>query len=61
MKNFLQLYDLSRRVYIVTGCGGIGTAAALALVQQGAHVILAGRNPTDATAIINEETGLLLF
>ncbi|WP_315764850.1 SDR family oxidoreductase [Sphingomonas sp. Y38-1Y] len=38
--------DLSGRVAVVTGTGGIGFEAALGLARAGATTIIAGRNPT---------------
>lgn len=47
--------DLQGKVAIVTGgTGGIGRGIALELVQRGADVVLNGRNPDNATAILNE-------
>ncbi|MDA1185098.1 MAG: SDR family NAD(P)-dependent oxidoreductase [Acidobacteria bacterium] len=43
----LEAYDLSGRVALVTGAtSGIGFAAAAALLQMGAHVIVLGRDAT---------------
>lgn len=45
----------SRRIAIVTGAGsGVGKAVALALLQGGWHVVLAGRRPTPLNAVIAE-------
>lgn len=49
----LPSYDLSERVALVTGAtSGIGFAAAEALAQMGAHVIVLGRDPQRTEAAV---------
>lgn len=44
---------LTGRLAVVTGTGGLGYEAALALAKAGARVVLAGRNPDKGKASIN--------
>jgi NAD(P)-dependent dehydrogenase (short-subunit alcohol dehydrogenase family) len=47
--------DLSGKVAVVTGANsGIGKEAALEIARQGAHVVIAARNPTKAAAAVAE-------
>ncbi|HIG79732.1 MAG TPA: SDR family NAD(P)-dependent oxidoreductase, partial [Cycloclasticus sp.] len=47
--------QLKNKVYLVTGAsGGLGKATSLALAQQGATVILTGRNEEKLKAIYDE-------
>jgi NAD(P)-dependent dehydrogenase (short-subunit alcohol dehydrogenase family) len=47
--------DLAGKVAIVTGGNsGIGKEAALEIARQGAHVVIAARNPTKAAAAVDE-------
>src|SRR4051794_32411646 len=52
---FVNLFDLSGRVAIVTGGnGGIGLGMAIGLAGAGAAVVIAGRNPSKNAAAIAE-------
>ena len=47
--------DLSGKVAVVTGGNsGIGKEAAVEIARQGAHVVIAARNPTKAAAAVTE-------
>lgn len=43
-----------RRTAVVTGAGGLGFEDALALARAGAHVTIAGRNPSKGAAAVNQ-------
>jgi len=48
-------FDLSGRAAIVTGSStGIGRAIALALAEHGADVVINGRNPAPASAVVEQ-------
>lgn len=52
MENYQNLFSLSGRAALVTGgTGGLGSAIALALLQQGADVAVCGGHPEKAAAM----------
>ena len=55
----MELFDLTRRVGLITGGnGGLGLAMARGLAKAGAHVAILARNPDKNAAALEELRGL---